>query len=82
MSQSVLDREFLALRGKILEVAAALDRIARAGEMPGPDPRAEQLHRSVELLTDPPSRDGRAEAVQMEFSLPYDPQWQTKLRGA
>ena len=82
MSQSVLDREFLALRGKVLEVAAALDRLARAGELPSPDPRAEQLQRSLRLLADPPARDNRAEAVQMVFSLPYDPQWQTKLRGA
>jgi hypothetical protein len=78
-AESVFDREFPALRGRILEVAAALDRIARAGGAPSADPRADQLRRSLELLADRAAQADRAEAVQMVFSLPYDPDWRAKF---
>jgi len=70
----VLEREFLSLRGKIIEVAAALDRISRAGGE-CKDARMDQLRRSLELLSQPRETADRAEQVQLIFSLPYDPQW-------
>lgn len=70
----VLDREFLSLRCKIVEVAAALDRIARAGGECD-DPRIDQVRRSLELVAEPREAADRAEQVQLIFSLPYDPQW-------
>lgn len=70
----VLDREFLSLRCKIVEVAAALDRIARAGGECD-DPRIDQVRRSLELVVQPREAADRAEQVQLIFSLPYDPQW-------
>jgi hypothetical protein len=70
----VLNREFLPLRGKLLEVAAALDRISRAGGVCD-DPRVDQIRRSLELLAQPRETSDRAEQVQLVFSLPYDPQW-------
>jgi hypothetical protein len=70
----VLEREFLSLRGKIIEVAAALDRIGRAGGVCD-DPRVGRLQRSLELLSQPRETADRAEQVQLIFSLPYDPQW-------
>jgi hypothetical protein len=74
-----LDREFLGLRGKILEIAATLDRIDRGGGSVADDPRVAQLRRGLELLASPgPSR---AEEIQMVFSLPYDPQWRAKHEG-
>lgn len=71
---AVFDREFLTLRGKLLEAAAALDRIDRA---PGDvaDPRAEQLRRVLAMLAQGGRREDRAEQLQMIFSLPYDPNW-------
>jgi hypothetical protein len=71
----VFEREFLPLRGKLLEVAASLDRIARAGGSPA-DPRSDQLRRSLEVLCSAQTAD-RTEQIQMIFSLPYDPNWRT-----
>lgn len=71
---NVLEREFLPLRGRIIEVAAALDRIGRAGGACD-DPRVDQIRRSLELLAQPRETADRAEQVQMIFSLPYDPRW-------
>jgi hypothetical protein len=69
-----LNREFLSLRGKLLEVAAALDRIDRAGGA-SDDPRVGQVQRSLKLLAEPRESADRAEQMQMIFSLPYNPNW-------
>ncbi len=73
----VLNREFLVLRGKILEVAAALDRLDRAPEHPGhhPDPRLGHIRQALEALQRPEAT--RAETVQHLFSREYDPAWRT-----
>jgi hypothetical protein len=78
MSQSptaagVLDREFLAMRSRLVDLAAALDRIDRAQGPVAADPRIERIRRSLGVLAgDSP---GRAEQVQMIFSLPYKEDW-------
>jgi hypothetical protein len=76
----ILDREFLETRCRILDVAAALDRIDRAPERHGhpPDPRLAQIRRALEALSFPDA--GRAETVQQIFSLEYDPDW-TRTKG-
>ncbi len=71
----VFEREFLPLRGKLLEVAAALDRIARAEGSAAGDPRMKQLRQGLELLCGADGRTDRAEQIQLIFSLPYDPDW-------
>jgi hypothetical protein len=63
-SQS-LDREFLGIRCRLIELAAGLDRIDRAGDSTG-DPRIVQIRRSLEVLGGDAA--GRAEQVQMVFS--------------
>ena len=73
----VLEREFLPLRGKIIEVAAALDRIHRSGGRLN-DPRMESVFKSIQLMGESRESVDRAEKVQMIFSLPYDPQWMHK----
>jgi len=73
-----LDREFLQIRCRLLEIAAAMDRIDRAAE-PGKvsvDPRLSQLREAAGLLVD--GRVDRAERVQMLFSDPYDENWRTQ----
>jgi hypothetical protein len=72
----VLNRDFLETRSRILEVAAALDRIDRSASHPGetPDRRLAQLRQAIEALLVP--GPGRAETVQRLFSLDYDPHWQ------
>ncbi|MGA2033068.1 MAG: hypothetical protein ABSG68_12485 [Thermoguttaceae bacterium] len=66
----VLDREFLTVRARLIDLAAALDRIGRtAGPAPS-DARLTQIRRSLQVLaTDGPDR---AEQIQMVFSLPYE----------
>jgi hypothetical protein len=70
---SVLDREFLQIRCRLIELAAALDRIDRAQGSVAADPRIAQIRRSLEIIGS--SMAGRAEKVQLEFSLPYEESW-------
>ena len=74
----VLDRDFLEVRAKILEIAAGLDRIDRAPARHGepPDPRLGQIRQAVEALLEP--GPGRAETIQLIFSLEYDDAWREK----
>ncbi|NLE37443.1 MAG: hypothetical protein GX621_05395 [Pirellulaceae bacterium] len=67
----MLDREFLTFRAKLVDLAAALDRIDRAEGSVEADPRCGQLRRGLELLASPGDR--RAERMQMVFSLPDEP---------
>lgn len=78
-SSVILDEEFLPIRAKLLEIAAALDRIDRAcGKDPQLDPREQQLASAIKLLqSDEPAR---AEKIQRIFSLEYDEAWMTKYR--
>jgi len=65
-ASSPLDREFLAIRSRLLDLAAALDRIDRADPAAANDPRRSQIRRSLEILAaDSPDR---AERVLLEFS--------------
>ena len=73
----VLDREFLELRAKVLELAAALDRIDRADGSAADDPRLAKLHEGIDLLQAKSS--DRAEQVQLLFSRPYDDGWPENL---
>jgi hypothetical protein len=77
----VLNRDFLETRCKILEVAAALDRLDRAPGRTGehhPDRRLAQLRQAIEALLEP--GPGRAETVQRLFSLEYDSHWRETYR--
>lgn len=72
---SMLDREFLNIRCRLLDLAAALDRVERA-DGSGESSQRQLIREALALLVG----DGvdRAERVQMLFSLPYDPDWRTK----
>jgi len=60
-----MDREFLGIRCRLIELAAALDRIERTDA--APDPRMEQILGSLTILAD--GKPSRAERIQMVFSL-------------
>jgi hypothetical protein len=83
----VLNREFLEIRCKILELAAALDRLDRA-ERPtadgalADDPRLARVRESLSVVEG--ESPGRAEQVQLIFSRPYDEAWRNtyKLNGS
>ena len=76
---AVLDEEFLPIRAKLLEVAAALDRMERADNgIRGDDARVSQLQEAIETLLR--GEGGRAEAIQLVFSRPYEDDWPEKFR--
>ena len=74
-AQAVLDRVYLDIRCRLLDVAAALDRVARAdeGDRVEADPRLTQIRTGIEILSG--GGIDRAEKIQMLFSDPYDPHW-------
>ena len=80
-ASEVFQRDFLPLRGKLIEIAAALDRLARAEGSVAEDPRIQQVRRSLEILAQTTQGSDRAEQVQRVFSLPYDPTWRETLAG-
>ena len=82
MSQSrsaidVLDRDFLELRTRLLDLAAGLDRIERGEGSVQDDGRMVNIQKALAILAD--SGADRAEALQLIFSLPYHPQWQSRF---
>ena len=74
---AVLEQEFLPLRAKILELAAGLDRLDRAGGDSRGDGRRARLEAAIQLLlADEPTR---AEQVQLLFSREYDESWRREF---
>lgn len=78
-ANEILDRDFLESRGKILELAASLDRLDRARGPHGDqsDPRLSQLRRALDALIKP--GPARSETIQLIFSRDYDPAWRREL---
>ena len=75
--RSVLAVVFAAAAvGKLLDVAAILDRIGRGAGAPAVegDPRLARVRQALEVLHD--ETEGRAEQIQRIFSLEYDPKWE------
>lgn len=78
---AILEREFLPLRAKLLEVAATLDRLDRAEAPAVGDERVRQLYVALRTLLDEPGGD-RAEQIQLLFSRPYEDDWWEELQMA
>jgi hypothetical protein len=74
----LLNREFLELRCRILDLAAAFDRLDRADGNVAADPRLARLHEALELLSKP--LPDRAEQVQLTFSRPYADDWRDQMK--
>ena len=72
----VLDREFLSVRAKLLDIAAVLDRIDRAEGVATNDTCLDQVRRSLQVLA--AERADRTEQIQLIFSLPYNDDWRTE----
>jgi len=70
----VLNREFLEIRCKILDLAAAFDRLERADGSVVDDPRQARLREALSIVLE--HSEDRAEQVQMIFSRAYDEGWQ------
>jgi hypothetical protein len=76
-ASQVFDQELLPIRAKLLEVAAALDRIDRANGATVGDQRRTQVQAAIQILLRP--EDDRAEQIQLIFSRPYEDDWQDKF---
>ena len=74
-SKQILDREFLEIRAKILEVAAALDRIERADGDVSNDSRMALIADAINVIAQEQSDPIRAEKIQLLFSRAYDEKW-------
>jgi hypothetical protein len=77
----VLNREFLDVRCRLLDVAASLDRIDQAdgAASAAADPRMTRLRQAMRALDD--GQGDRARRMQMIFSLDYDENWLRQHRG-
>lgn len=73
----LLNQEFLEIRARLLQVAAALDRLERAEGDVSRDKRRLDLDRAIRVLLEPGT--DRAAKLQMIFSLPYDRDWKATL---
>ncbi len=73
----VLNREFLEVRCKILDLAAAFDRLDRADGNVADDPRLARLREALSIVLE--SSSDRAEQVQMIFSRTYEDDWQKTM---
>jgi hypothetical protein len=69
----VLEREFLGIRARLIELGAALDRVGRASGFTSGDPRSEKIRQAVEILLG--GEANKAEQIQLLFSLPYEENW-------
>lgn len=69
----ILNREYLEIRCKILELAAAFDRLERGGGSVGDDMRIAKIREALDVLRD--ERSDRAEQVQLIFSRQYHHEW-------
>jgi hypothetical protein len=69
----LLNNEFLEIRARLLQVAAALDRLDRAEGDVSRDKRRADLDKAIRVLLE--SGQGRAEKLQRVFSLAYDQDW-------
>lgn len=76
----LFDQEFLTIRCKILDLAAALDRIDRGPGAVDSDPRMKQIRAGLEALL--AGEAGRAERVQLVFSDNYEEDWFDKFEPA
>ncbi len=73
----VLNREFPEIRARLLQLAAALDRMDRATGSTEADPRRAKIREALSILSQP-GRD-HAERLQLLFSLAYDADWKQRF---
>ncbi len=77
-SSQILEREFLEMRARILELAASLDRIERADGDVSDDAGMTKLREGLKLLCD--GQPDRAARAQLLFSRPYQQDWQQEFQ--
>ena len=82
-ANQILDESFLAVRAKLLELAATLDRIDRSADEGSPltdqsEPRRASIDDAIRiLLSEGPDR---AERLQRLFSREYEADWRSQMQ--
>ncbi|MBA64027.1 MAG: hypothetical protein CMJ76_16855 [Planctomycetaceae bacterium] len=77
-SQQVLDREYLEIRGKIVELAASLDRLERAEGCVSDDNRMKLISQGLQILLEQADQT-KAGQIQMLFSRVYEDNWRNQF---
>lgn len=68
------------MRSKLLDIAAALDRIDRAADgVAIEDPRRGRIDEAIRILAEDSPSDERAKKLQNLFSRPYDAKWRREF---
>ena len=75
-AQQVLDREFLEIRAKLLELAASFDRLDRGAGSVADDRRTALFQEALSILAAPAG--DRAERIQLLFSRSYESDWRDR----
>jgi hypothetical protein len=73
----ILEREYLEVRAKLLELAAFFDRLDRVGGVTNTDPHLEKLRRGMELIGQESAN--RVEQILLHFSRPYEADWRDRF---
>jgi hypothetical protein len=76
----VLNREFLEVRARLLQIAASLDRLDRAAGSVEEDSRVSKIREALAILEE--DSPDRAERIQLLFSRPYEPAWRSTFKLA
>lgn len=76
-AKDVLDRDFLTIRSRLIDLAAALDRVERGEGSVERDPRIAQIRAALAIVAGPGA--DRAARVQVAFSLPYRENWRQEF---
>ena len=69
----MLNREFLEVRARLLQIAASLDRVERAAGNVRGDGRLQKVQQALAILQG--AGADRAERIQLVFSRPYESDW-------
>lgn len=77
-AREVFEIEYLPIRAKLLEIAAALDRIDRGEGSQSNDSRGAQIQAAIDVLRS--AGDDRAERIQLIFSRQYDHDWKENFQ--
>ena len=81
-AKSILDREFLEMRCRLIDLAASMDRVERGNDAGAAttDPRMRLLRDAVRVLAE--GKPDRALRMQMHFSDAYRPNWRDDFTTA
>ena len=79
-AEAVLTREQFKIRAKLIEIAAILDRIDRAGGDVAHDARMLEIRKSLKVLSAENSGSDRSAQIQMIYSREFDSQWKKNLK--